>query len=46
MPGIAYKFGNTSLGSYEDNFKFMGDLTLVAYFDFETTTGSNLFLDK
>ena len=24
----------------------MGDLTFAVYFDFETTTGSNLFLDK
>ena len=24
----------------------MGDLTFAVYFDFETTAGSNLFLDK
>ena len=26
--------------SFEDNFKYLGDLPFVTYFDFETTTGS------
>ena len=46
IPGVAYKFENTSFTSYKDNFKFMCDLPFVVYFDFETTTSSSLFLDN
>ena len=46
ISGVVYKFDNTCSVSYEDIFKFMGDLRFVVYFDFETTTGSDLFLDK
>ena len=41
MPGVISKFKNQNLVSYEDNLKYMGNLPFVAYFDFETTTGSS-----
>ena len=40
MPGAIYKFKNQNLLSFEDNFQYLGDHPFVAYFDFETTTGS------
>lgn len=42
MPGITYKFENQNLASFQDDFHYLGDLPFVAYFDFGTTTGSNL----
>ena len=44
--GISYKFENKSIVSFEDKYMFLGDLPFVVYLDFETTTGSNLFLDR
>ena len=35
MPGVIYRFENQSLMTYEDNQKFLGDLSFAAYFDFE-----------
>ena len=40
MPGAIYKFENQNILSFEDNFQYLGDHQFVAYFDFETTTGS------
>ena len=44
--GIIYKFDNKSIVTFEDNYRFFRDLPFVAYFDFETTAGRDLFLDK
>ena len=44
--GIVYKLGNISLISFEDNYRYLGDLPFVVYFDFETTAGKDLFQDK
>ena len=33
------------LVTFEDNYRFLGDLPFVIYFDFETTAGSDLFQD-
>ena len=40
MPNVIYKFENQNLVTFEDNFKYLGDLPFVAQFDFETATGS------
>lgn len=40
MPGVIYKSENQNLESFKDNFEYLRDLLFVAYFDFETTTGS------
>ena len=40
VAGVAYKFNNRKIVSFQDNFKFMGDLPFTVYFDFETTTGA------
>ena len=40
MPGVIYKSENQNLASFKDNFEYLRDLLFVAYFDFETTTGS------
>ena len=32
--------------SFEDNYQYFGELSFVVYFDFETSTGSDLFQDK
>ena len=39
--GILYKFDNKSLVSFESNYRFLGDLSFVAYFAFETSAGSD-----
>ena len=44
--GVLYKFENRSIISFEDNYTFLGHLPFVVYFDFETTTGSDIFLNK
>ena len=38
FPGIVYKFENQNIQTFLDNTKFMGDLPLAIYFDFETTS--------
>ena len=45
-PGILYKFDNKSMAFFEDHYRFWGDLQFAVHFDFETATGSDLFLDK
>ena len=44
-PGIIYNFNNSSLISYEDNFKSKGDLPFTMYFDFETTAPTDNSFD-
>ena len=44
--GIVYNVDSKSLVSYEDNYKFLGDLPFAVYFDFETTAGNDVFMDK
>ena len=44
-PGIIYSFNNSSLISYEDNFKSKGDLPFTVYFDFETTAPADNSFD-
>ena len=44
--GITYAFNNGQILNYQDNFKYLGDLPFVVYFDFETkTSGSSVFFD-
>ena len=44
--GITYIFANSNIISFQDNFRYMGDVLLTVYFDFETTTGNAVFLSK
>ena len=43
--GFSYSFDNGKIINYEDNFRKLGDLPFVVYYDFETTTGSVVFFD-
>ena len=43
---IAYKFDSKSLVSFENNYRFLGDLPFVVYLDFETTAGNDIFMEK
>ena len=45
VAGVVYKFSNRKIVSFHDNFKFMGNLPLTVYFDFETTTGDSVIND-
>ena len=45
IAGIVYKFENNKVISYQDNFKYMGDLPFTGYFDFERTTGDSILHD-
>ena len=42
--GFNFSFDNGKIINYQDNFKKMGDLPFAVYYDFETTTGSVVFL--
>ena len=44
--GITYTFDNGDIISFQDNFKYMGDVPFTVYFDFEITTGNAVFLCK
>ena len=46
ITGIVYKFNNRKIVSFLDNFKYIGDLPLTVYFDFETATGDSVTDDK
>ena len=46
IAGIAYKFSNHKILSFQDNFKCMHDLPFTVYFDFETITGNSAIDDK
>ena len=41
--GITYGFDNGNTISFQDNFKYLGDLPFTVYFDFEITTGDTVF---
>ena len=42
--GIVYTFENGKIISFQDNFKYLGDVSFTVYFDFKTTTGHVVFL--
>ena len=42
---IIYSFENGKIISFQDDFKYLGDVPFMVYFDFETTTGDAVFLD-
>ena len=42
---IVYTFENGKIISFQDNFKYLGDVPFTVYFDFETTTGDIVFSD-
>ena len=44
--GITYTFDNGDIISFQDNFKYMGDVPFTVYFDFEITKGNAVFLCK
>ena len=41
---ISYCFNNGEIISFQDNFKYLGDVPFPVYFDFETSTGDTAFL--
>lgn len=43
--GIVYSFENGKIISFQDNFKYLGDIPFTVYFDFNTTTGDAVFLN-
>ena len=43
--GITYCFDNGEIISFQDNFKYLGDIPFRVYFDFETTTDDTVFFD-
>ena len=38
-------FNNGQIITFQDNFKYLGDIPFTIYFDFETTTGDSVFFD-
>lgn len=42
--GITYSFETGQIITFQDNFKYLGDVAFTAYFDFETTTGGAVFV--
>ena len=42
---IVYKFENNKIISFQENFKYIGDLPSILYFDFETTRGNDIMND-
>ena len=45
QPGIIYNFNTQNLITFENDFKYNGDIPLVAYIDFETTAPTDDSLD-
>ena len=43
MSRIIYKFNDQNVQTFEDNYKFMGEVPFSIYFDFETTCGKKSF---
>ena len=43
--GISYCFQNGEIISFQDNFKYLGNVPFTVYFDFETTTGDAVIFD-
>ena len=37
--GISFCFQNGEIISFQDNFKYLGNVPFTVYFDFEATTG-------
>ena len=45
VPDIVYNFNNQNLVTFEDNLGYKGDLPVVAYIDFETSTPTDSCFD-
>ena len=45
IPGIVYSFNNKNLMTFEDNLGYKGDLSVVAFIDFETTAPTDSCFD-
>lgn len=45
IEGIVYSFKNNKIISFQGNFKYLGDISFTIYYDFEITTGDNIFQD-
>ena len=41
--GVTYCFDNGDIISFQDNFKYLGDVPFTVYFDVETITGDTVF---
>ena len=41
--GLTYCFANGDIIYFQNNFKYVGDVSFTIYFDFETTTGDTVF---
>ena len=37
--GITYSFDNGQIITFQDNFRYLGDVPFTVYFDFKITTG-------
>ena len=44
--GMTYCFDNGNIISFQDNFKYLGDVPFTVFFNFEITTGDAVFLSK
>ena len=44
--GIIYCFNNGEIISFNDSFKYLGDVHFTVYFDLETTTGDTVLLTQ
>ena len=43
--GITCSFDKAQILDYQDNFKYLGDVSFTVYFDFETTSRHAVFFD-
>ena len=43
--GITYSLENGQIINFQDNLKYLGDVSFTIYFDFESTTGGSAFFD-
>ena len=43
--GITYSFDNRQIITFQDNFRYLGDVPFTVCFYFETTTGYSVFFD-
>ena len=43
MPGIVCKFENNNVQTFDDNVKFMGEVSFAISFDFEATSGTKTY---
>ena len=44
--GITYSFDNENITSFQDSYRYQGNLPFTVYFDFETTTGDLIFFNR